>query len=105
MADVQLSKAAHQDLLLIHRYISKELSNPDAALKTLQTIQAKLKNLEQFPESGKPLDSVLDIHTEYRFLICGHYKAFYLFDGQTVSVIRILHSLQDYMRVLFDQSV
>jgi len=35
-------------------------------------------------------------------LVCKNYRIFYLTDGATVEVVRILHNLQDYMRALFE---
>ncbi len=54
------------------------------------------------PERGKPLDSIISVHTEYRYLVCEHYRVFCLPNGDTVEIIRILHTLQNYMRVLFE---
>ena len=37
----------------------------------------------------KPLDSVITVHTEYRFLVCEQDRIFCLSDGESVEVIRI----------------
>lgn len=101
MARVVVSPAARLDLLGIRDYIAVELSNPDAAARILAQLRAAMEGLRDFPERGKPLDSLLSVHTEYRFLVCESYRVFYLTDGETVEIIRVLHTLQDYMRALF----
>lgn len=104
MARVVVSRAARSDLLGIRDYIAVELSNPDAAARVLAELRAAMEALRDFPERGKPLDALLAVHTEYRFLVCESYRVFYLFDGETVEIIRVLHTLQDYMRALFLES-
>lgn len=101
MARVSVSPKARRDLLGIRDYIAEELANPDAALHILGELRATIESLQTMPERGRPLDSVLGIHTEYRFLVCENFRIFYLYDGDLVEIVRVLHTLQDYMRALF----
>ena len=101
MANVIVSRLARNDLLHIRDYIRNELSNPDAALRIMAQLKQAMESLRAMPERGKPLDAILSVHTEYRFLVCGNYRVFYLYDGQQVEVVRVLHTLQDFMRALF----
>ena len=101
MTHVMLSHQARGDLHAIHEYIQDELLNPDAAVNTIRVLREYIESLANMPERGVPLDTELSIHTDFRFLICKNYRIFYLTDGATVEVVRILHSLQDYMRALF----
>jgi len=101
MAHVTLSHQARRDLHAIHDYIQDELLNPDAAVNIMRALREHIESLANMPERGIPLDTVLSIHTDFRFLVCKNYRIFYLTDGATVEVVRILHSLQDYMRALF----
>ncbi len=96
-----VSPAARRDLTGIHDYISDELANPDAALRILKLLRDSIESLRDMPERGKPLDAILSVHTGYRFLVCEKYLVFYLCDGEQVEIIRVLHTLQDYMRALF----
>ena len=50
---------------------------------------------------GAPLSSIVDIETDYRFLVCGNYTAFYRYDEKFVYVIRVLYSRRDFMKILF----
>lgn len=101
MAEVIVSRLARNDLIRIRDYIQSELSNPDAAQRIFARLKQAMQSLQTMPEQGKPLDAILAVHTEYRFLVCESYRVFYLYDGRKVEVVRVLHTLQDYMRALF----
>ena len=101
MAEVIVSRLARNDLIHIRDYIQNELSNPDAALCIMAQLKQAMESLQTMPERGKPLDAILAVHTQYRFLVCESYRIFYLYDAQQVEVVRVLHTLQDYMRALF----
>jgi len=101
MPKVTVSLTARKDLVSIHGYICDELDNPDAAKRIMSMLRKGIESLQSMPERGKSLDAVLAVHTEYRFLVCEKYKVFYLYDGETVEIVRIIHSMQDYIRALF----
>ena len=101
MATVRLSKAAQKDLVSIRRYIRKELNNPQAAVRIIAGLKNSILSLQIFPERGRPLDAVISVHTEYRYLVWEHYCIFYLPSEEGSIVIRILHQRQDFMRALF----
>ena len=101
MAEVIVSQLARNDLVHIRDYIQNELSNPDAALRIMAQLKQAMESLQTMPERGKPLDAILVVHTQYRFLVCESYRIFYLYDARQVEVVRVLHTLQDYMRALF----
>ena len=101
MAEVIVSRLARNDLVHIRDYIQNELSNPGAALRIMAQLKQAMESLQTMPERGKPLDAILAVHTQYRFLVCESYRIFYLYDAQQVEVVRVLHTLQDYMRALF----
>ena len=91
MAEVIVSRLARGDIVHIHDYIQDELSNPDAALRIMRLLKQAMQNLQSMPEQGKPLDAILGVHTEYRFLVCESYRIFYLYDGQKVDCARAAH--------------
>ena len=101
MAEVIVSRLARNDLVHIRDYIQNELSNPDAALRIMAQLKQAMESLQTMLERGKPLDAILAVHTQYRFLVCESYRIFFIYDGQKVEIVRVLHTLQDYMRALF----
>ena len=102
MNKIYLSKAARNDLDEIRVYIEQELESPDAALKTVAGITKRLRELEKHGRLGARLSSVTDMESEYRFLVCGNYRAFYRCEEDCVYIDRILYGRRDYMRVLFE---
>ena len=101
MAEVLVSKEARKDLVGIHAYIQDELENPNSAKRILEMLKRNISSLTAMPLRGKPLNAILSVHTEYRYLTCEKYRIFYLVDGETVEIVRILHTLQDYVYALF----
>ncbi len=43
------------------------------------------------------------LKSKYRYVICGQYLIFYIYEDNTVSIQRILHGKRDYMALLQDQ--
>ena len=101
MNKLQLSPLAKGDLHEIRSYIADELQNPSAAVNVITRITKKLRSLIDFPNMGAALSSVVDIETDYRFIVSGNYTAFYRYDDKTLSVIRVLYSRRDFMKILF----
>ena len=100
--NVLVSVEAKKDIVQIRKYVRDELNNPTAATRIISLMKKTVQSLAEMPERGTPLDSILSVHTEYRFLICEKYVVFYLVTGSSVQVVRILHQLQDFMRILFN---
>ena len=101
MADIEYSEAAIQDLEGIGDYISKTLKSPIAALNTVDRIQDSVDKLADFPMMGSPLSSVVNMDTDYRFLVCRNYLVFYRVQDCCVSIDRILYGKRNYMAILF----
>lgn len=69
MNNVHLSEEAQNDLIEIKTYIEKELLNPSVALTTVRKITKSLKILQSHPYIGAPLSSIIDIQSNYRFIV------------------------------------
>ena len=95
MAKVTLSKEAQRDIIAIRNYIRDELCNPSAAKHIIACLKKSIQSLEKFSGRGRPLDALLSVHTEYRYLVCENYCIFYLEDNERVIIVRILHQRQD----------
>ena len=101
MIKVTVSKEARKDLVNIHRYISEELENSQAANRIIHELRSAAEDLQLFPRRGRSLDALISVHTEYRYLPCENYCIFYLEDEENVVIVRILHQRQDYLRAFF----
>ena len=101
MTKINYSRAATRDLEQIGDYIAEQLKNPQAALSTVNRIQDTIDKLAYFPLIGAPLSSIYEIDTDYRFLVCGNYLAFYRSQENKVLIDRILFGRRDYIVILF----
>lgn len=104
MNNLHLSEEAQNDLIEIKTYIEEELLNPSAAVATVSRITKSLRMLQTYAEIGTPLYSVMDIESDYCFIVSGNYISFYRAYGSEVYIDRILYARCDYMRILFGDS-
>lgn len=88
----------------IKRYIREELFNPSAADRIAKRIVSAYKELKNAPFIGASLDSILEVKTDYRFLVCGNYLIFYKVKNDVVSVYRVMNGRRDYCRQLLGTS-
>lgn len=77
------------------------IGKPQAANRIIHELRSAAEDLQLFPRRGRPLDALISVHTEYRYLPCENYCIFYLEDEENVVIVRILHQRQDYLRALF----
>jgi len=101
MIKVSLSPDAERDLSRIKDYIAEELDNPTAANRVLAGITKRISALSEFPALGPSLETIFSLQSDYRFLVCGNYIAFYLYEQDMVLVDRVLHGKRDFVKVLF----
>lgn len=88
------------DLQNIKQYIKANLHNQTAALRISKMILDHCSSLKSFPESGVSLSALTGHETDLRMLVCENYIALYRIDTDAVSIARIIHAKQDYMRIL-----
>ena len=95
-----MSPEAENDLERIGDYIARQSGSFKTALNTIRKIKDRINDLKKFPLIGKRLSSIITIDTDYRFLGCGSYLAFYRYNNDDVFIDRILHGRQDYISIL-----
>lgn len=103
MNKIQFSPEALKDLLDTKAYITEELCNEKAANNVISKILKQIRQLEAFPQMGASLSAIVGFETDYRFLVCGHYTAFYRMEKGAVNIVRVLYGRRDYMRILFGE--
>ena len=104
MAEIKFSPDALADLKQTFKYITEELCSEQAANNTISRIMKHIRMLSDFPESGAPISSIVNIATDYRFLVCGNYTAFYRYEQNVVYIVRVIYSRRDFMRILFGEN-
>jgi len=101
MVKLRISPEAQSDLHGLKEYITTELENPTAAVKIVAKIMKAIRGLTDFPASGVPLSSIVDIPNDYRFLVCGNYLVFYRYKDGNISIMRVIYDRRDYIKILF----
>ena len=101
MANLIVSPLARADMREIGDYISRDLRNPDAALRMIRRFREAMSPLRQFPEMGSPLLAAGKQSVPYRYLVCGSYLIFYHVAAEAVHIDRVLYGRRDYMTLLF----
>ncbi|MFP4698629.1 MAG: type II toxin-antitoxin system RelE/ParE family toxin [Eubacteriales bacterium] len=100
MYKVQYSPKAKDDLLRIKAYTSKEFTE-ELAKEIIKEITTKINSLEEFPLMGKPLSNLINVYTDYMYLVINKNYVFYRNEEKDVKVIRIISHRQDFMRIIF----
>ena len=59
-----------------------------------------VSRLQVFPLSGKAFEELSRSRGGYRILVTGRYIVIYRYDDGLVEVVRIVHALLDYTRLL-----
>ena len=100
---IRLNPMVISDMQAIKAYIAED--NPEAAAKTANDIFSQIEKLTDFPGIGAPLNTKINIKTDYRFLVSGVYLIFYRVEGEFVSVYRVLNGVRDYLAILFSEEI
>lgn len=104
MMKLRINPEVIEDIAEIKQYVREELYNLTAADRIAKRIVSAYKELKTAPFIGAPLDSVLEVKTDYRFLVCGNYLIFYKVKDDVISIYRVMNGRRDYCRQLFGMS-
>lgn len=81
------------DLEVIFDFLAEK--SVKVAKKIVQSILAKTRQLETFPESGSPQETDKTVSRSYRYLVEEHYKIIYSLDEEVLYVEAIVDTRQD----------
>lgn len=96
--NIRINPVATTDLQEIKNFIAED--NIEAAIKIVKDIIEKIESLAEFPEMGAMLMYKIRLMSKYRYITCGQYLIFYIYEDGIVSIQRILHGKRDYMSLL-----
>lgn len=97
---LRYSPAAIEDLRRLRDYLRDELAQPLSARRIPAGIVRRCALLKKNPKLGAALQPRVRRATDLRYLVCGTHLAFYRVGRDTVSILRIFHSRQDFIRAL-----
>lgn len=101
---VTLTDEARADIRAAVRYLAVELRQPDTAEKLLNSFDAALDSLEQFPERCGLVHDENLAALGIRMAVVRRYLMFFLADrsAHAVTVLRVLHGRRDWISILTD---
>lgn len=102
MYALQFSPLAIEDLIKIKAYLEEEFDSEIASEKVKRLLQS-IKKFESFPLMGRPLMNIIDIPTDYLYFVTERNYVFYRLEQQTVKIIRIIDTRQNYISILFGE--
>ncbi len=94
MASVIWLEDSLNDLKRINIFLSKK--NPDAASRALSSIALTTRNLEDFPELGKPYEGDMNYREIFVPFGAKGYVIHYRLEKDEVVIVRVWHTLEDY---------
>ncbi len=93
---LRFSRLARNDLVSIGEWIAK--GNPVRAVEYVFEIEAACKILIDFPLTGEKIGRYLK--EDIRRKVHASHVVLYTIRKETVFVVRVMHSAQDYSRIL-----
>ena len=98
----RFTEKAAQDFDEILRYISVDLSNPEAAQKLGRKMFEQIDTVRAFPDSGAPVDNEFLPDKTVRKLLVDNYVIYYKahHEERIISVIRIVYGKRNLDEIL-----
>jgi toxin ParE1/3/4 len=100
MADLRWTLTAIEDLEAIEAFIARD--SPAYAVRQTNRLVEATETLPSFPWSGRKVPEF--DREELREIIHRPYRIVYLIRGETVTILRVVHSARDLPRVMEGQS-
>lgn len=97
---LEFSTEFKDDLLHIITYISDTLGNPLAADRFNNDVQKAIQRRSQMPLSFEPVRSKFDRGNIYYRIYVGNYIVYYVVQGDTMKVTRLVYGARDIGRLL-----
>lgn len=95
-----ISELAFEDLDGYLKYISENLSNPQAAKNLMNEFKSAFEIIRLFPLSCPLLNNELIKEQSLRKLIVKNFIALYVVEGNSVKIVRIIHMTKDYPSII-----
>lgn len=98
-----ITPEAEADLDAIYHYILTHFLAPQAAENTMSNIKSAIAKIAEIPDLG--IDVSERVGRQFskkhplKMIIAGNYLVFYVFDDQTVAVLRVLYQKQNWVQL------
>lgn len=93
---------AQKDLIDIYDYISRILSNENAATQLLDDINTKFEFIKSYPKSAPVINNEYVKNKNVRKILINNYIAFYEIDEEKfeIRILRIIYGMMNYIEIL-----
>ena len=95
---MRLLRTAENDFTDIVSYVAAD--QPSAAAMLAARIEKSLRHLSRNPRMGRIPEEVDLARVGYRYLVIENYLVFYVVEGRSIQVHRILHGARHYLDLL-----
>lgn len=95
MLEVRYKPAARRDFNSILIYIAGVLKAPHAAVDVRAALLQAIGRIAELPESARLMTGVRYHTQDVRSVRAKHYRIVYVYDRETLTVLRIFHVRQD----------
>ena len=99
---VQITDRALRDMEEIYTYIAEQLQSPENAMNQYNRIAKGIEGLDIFPERVHVMESEPEHSMRLRQFPIDNFSAFYIIEGDSVIVTRVLYSASDISRRLME---
>jgi toxin ParE1/3/4 len=100
MPKLEYSPKALDDMQHLRDYIKTNWGE-NVAKKILKKMTLDIRRLEEYPLSGVDLGKIIDVPTDFRYIVTEKNYVFYHLEVEKVRVVRVLNEQLDCMMQLF----
>ena len=102
MYKVRVMDSAQSDMREIYKYIAEDLQNPDAAFRRIKDIEESIRSLNNMPTRFSLVQDSYLASKGFRMIVIKTHLVFFIIreNIKMVSVIRIIYTRRDWMRIL-----
>ena len=101
--NIRITNKALNDLEEIYNYILNVFQSPETAINQYRRIATVIRSLSIFPERIKIMESKVEKEMRLRQIRVDNYSIFYVIQGDSVIVTRVIYSASDIGKRLVDK--
>jgi toxin ParE1/3/4 len=98
---VDISAAAENDVRRYRAYIAKD--KPRAAARWVRDFRRLARSLAHLPLRCEVIPEAEEMPVDYRHLLFGNYRIIFQVEGDTVTILRVVHAAQQLDASFFEQ--
>jgi plasmid stabilization system protein ParE len=97
---LEYSQIVRRKLNILRTDLQEEYGD-EFSKKVVGQIISRLKQLEQFSDSGVRIAEMYEVDTDYYYVFTNHHYFIYRMQGDAIIVVQMFHEKEDFMQKLF----